>query len=237
MRLMLGGISGHKDIARDTGVLDAAGRLYRGGGRCRSGLHCRGRPNQPRQGTAEIRARPPRFRNVSRQGRSGARTKARPRGNRNTWRHARRPIVSPTWAFIRRSRKAASMWAWLFRWGGSPVPRCAALRRSPASSATAMCASRCGRTCWCPASPQSALASLRQGSLCSGFPPRRVRSAQALSPAPARPVASSRTPTPRSTRWSLPSTWKRDSHWTRRSTSISQGAPTPAPSTISATSA
>ena len=77
----------------------------------------------------------------------------------------------------------------------------------------------------------------RQRSKRSASPPRRTRSAPALSPAPAIPAASSPPPTPSATPRTSRAGAKRASRSTARSTSISPAAIIPARSTISATSA
>ncbi len=64
-RLAIGGITGHKDFARDTGVIVKPARGDRGRRRHRAGVHRPWRPHQPRQGAAQIRARCPRHRRNS----------------------------------------------------------------------------------------------------------------------------------------------------------------------------
>ena len=72
-RLALGGITGHRDFARDTGVDRAARRRDAGRRRDRARLHRARRPHQPQQGAAEIRARRLGLREVPRRGRGEAR--------------------------------------------------------------------------------------------------------------------------------------------------------------------
>ena len=78
-RLCLGGITGHKDFARDTGVLvkpaDATQGRRRGGAR----VHRSRRPHRPHQGAAEIRARRHGRREIPRPAGRKARPQARPR--------------------------------------------------------------------------------------------------------------------------------------------------------------
>ena len=139
-RVVIGGITGHRDLARDVGVVcrpeectavaDAIVRV----------VHRQRRPHRPHQGAAQVRARRPRRREVSRRSRSQARPAADPRrrdGDR------RSPAGRPRRAY-RRPRSGASRTE-LDRLGaaGRPNVRRTNARRGgdrPPTSATAISA-------------------------------------------------------------------------------------------------
>ena len=72
-RLALGGITGHKDFARDTGVIVKPPDATQGRRRDRARLHRAWRSHQPQQGAAEICARRLGLRQISGRGRGKAR--------------------------------------------------------------------------------------------------------------------------------------------------------------------
>ena len=93
-RLALGGITGHQDFARDTGVIVKPEEATQGRRRDRARLHRARRPHQPQQGAAEIRARRLGLREIPRRCRGEARAQAdarrRPRRSRRA-----RPSTAP----------------------------------------------------------------------------------------------------------------------------------------------
>ena len=78
-RLCLGGITGHKDFARDTGVMVKPADATQGGRRGGARVHRSRRPHRPHQGAAQIRARHDGRREISRPDGGKARPQARPR--------------------------------------------------------------------------------------------------------------------------------------------------------------
>ena len=107
-RLCLGGLTGHRSFAGDTGVIvrpaDATIGRRRGGAR----VHRSRRPHRPHQGAAQIRARRRwALRNFSRSWRkSSAASSTAPRPAR--WRRGRRFRAPPISASMRRSRTACT---------------------------------------------------------------------------------------------------------------------------------
>ena len=147
-RLALGGITGHKDFARDTGVIVQAGRGDRGRRRHRPRLHRARRPHQPQQGAAEIRARRLGLREIPGRCRGEARPQARRACRPRPWRRARSfdrlahiGVHPQKQAGPQLDRRRAAG-----RQDDRPS-RCAASPRSRATSATAISASPSGRTC------------------------------------------------------------------------------------------
>ena len=104
-RLALGGITGHKDFARDTGVIVQARRRDQGRRRHRARVHRARRPHQPHQGAAEIRARRVGLREIPR----CCRGKARPASSTRVAAGGDRaaPGVRPRGAYRRARAEAA----------------------------------------------------------------------------------------------------------------------------------
>ena len=191
-RLMLGGITGHKDFARDTGVVvrpadatkvaDAIVRVYIDHGDRTDRNKARLKYVIDRMGIDEGR----------RAGRREARPQARPRARRKRWRRAR-PFDRA--AHIGVHRAEAGRLA-LDRRGaaGRQADRRADARPRrgrAAISATAISASRSGRTCCISGVPTDKVAARRRRrSRRSACPPAPPRSAPAWSPAPAMSAAS-----------------------------------------------
>ena len=103
-KLCLGGITGHRDFARDTGVLVRAERCLHGRGRRGARVHRSRRPHRPHQGATEIRAR---CRAASKNSsawsrKSSAASSIALRPAR--WRRVRRSTARRISAFIRKSR-------------------------------------------------------------------------------------------------------------------------------------
>jgi ferredoxin-nitrite reductase len=88
-RLALGGITGHKDFARDTGVIVKPRRRDQSRRRHRARVHRSRRPHQPQQGAAEIRARRWGFDKFLGAGRGEARPEASRACRRSAVRRAR----------------------------------------------------------------------------------------------------------------------------------------------------
>ena len=94
-RLALGGITGHRDFARDTGVIVQPEDATQGRRRHRARVHRARRPHQPQQGAAQIRARRLGLREIPRRGRGEARAHSSPRvAARGRARRVRRSIAS-----------------------------------------------------------------------------------------------------------------------------------------------
>ena len=75
-RLALGGITGHRDFARDTGVMVKPKDATQGRRRRGARVHRARRPHQPQQGAAEIRARRLGLREIPRRRRGEARLRS-----------------------------------------------------------------------------------------------------------------------------------------------------------------
>ena len=103
-RLMLGGITGHRDFARETGVVVRPADATQGGRRDRARLHRPRRPHRPQQGAAQIRHRPPGHGQGHGAGRGEARPQARP-GRRR--RAGAAPAVRPRRPYRRASRRSS----------------------------------------------------------------------------------------------------------------------------------
>ena len=82
-RLGIGGITGHRDFAKETGDRRQAGGRDEGGGRHRARVHRHRRPHQSPEGAAEIRARLDRRRQVHACRRGKARPQADARAERS----------------------------------------------------------------------------------------------------------------------------------------------------------
>ena len=103
-RLALGGITGHKDLARDTGVIVASVGRHRGGRRDRARLHRPWRPHQPQQVAAEICAGRLGLRDVPGRGRAEARPQAHPPEPHLSSRHVRSMTAWPISASHRQAQ-------------------------------------------------------------------------------------------------------------------------------------
>ena len=77
-RVVIGGITGHRDLARDVGVVCRAGGMHGDRRRDRAGVHRQRRPHRPRQGAAQICARRLGRGEIPRRGRGQARPAAHP---------------------------------------------------------------------------------------------------------------------------------------------------------------
>ena len=105
-RLLLGGITGHQDFARDTGIIVKPAEATHGGGRGGARVHRQWRPHQSCQGAAQICARrmglreipQPRWKNGS----AASSPACRPKPSRRV----RFSTGSPISASTRRSRRA-----------------------------------------------------------------------------------------------------------------------------------
>ncbi len=113
-RLCLGGITGHNDFARDTGVLVKPADATQGGGRGGARVHRARRPHRPHQGAAQIRARRDRHREIPRADRGEARPQVRPRRARRRRAAAR---LQPHRAYRRARAEAGGL-----NWIGVVVP-------------------------------------------------------------------------------------------------------------------
>ena len=136
-RLLLGGITGHKDFARDTGVIVKPAEATSGRRRHGARLHRPRRPHQPRQGAAEIRARRLGLREIPRRGRGEARAQARARAGRGD---RAAPGLRPPRPYRRACAEAGRAQLDRRRAAGRQAhraTRCAASPRSRAISATA----------------------------------------------------------------------------------------------------
>ncbi len=105
-KLTLGGITGHKDFARDTGVIVKPAEATADVGRHRSRLHRERQPHRPQQGAAEIRARCLGFRQVSRCGGRQARPRPHPRSVRGA---GAAPGIRPAGPYRRASAEAGTV--------------------------------------------------------------------------------------------------------------------------------
>ena len=145
-RLMLGGITGHKDFARETGVVvrprdatkvaDAVVRVFIDHGDRTNRNKARLKYVLDRFGIEKFLALV-----EEKLGRKLARVPPR------RWRRGRPSTAPPISACTRRSRRACTGSASCCRSASSPPRRCAGSPASRARSATATSASRSGRTC------------------------------------------------------------------------------------------
>ena len=105
-KLTLGGITGHRDFARDTGAAGAAEGRLRGRRRGGAGLYRSRQPRRSNQGTIEICARRHGRRKVRRTARGKTRPQARPGGARARSNPGRFSIARRTSASMRKNSKA-----------------------------------------------------------------------------------------------------------------------------------
>ena len=136
-RLALGGITGHKDFARDTGILLRTEECIPGRGGRRPRLQRARRPDRPAQGADEVRPRPLGPGEIRRRDREALAVAVRP--------VPARPVRSPTAARPRRPHRlppANGSRAWptsasCSRSGRCRATRCADWPRSPTDTAAA----------------------------------------------------------------------------------------------------
>ena len=157
-RLRLGGITGHKDFARETGVVvkpadatrvaDAVVRVFIDHGDRTNRAKARLKYVLDAWGIDKFLAA------MEEKLGQQARRACRPKRSR----HARPSIAPAMSACMRRSRTGSTGSAWCCRSASSRPTRCAASPRSRAISAMARSASRSGRTSRSPAFPTSAIA-------------------------------------------------------------------------------
>ena len=184
---MLGGITGHRDFARDTGVIVKPRRCDQSRRCRRARVHRARRPHQPQQGAAEIRSRRLGLRQIpdARSRRSSAATLTRLPAE----------AIAPRPAFDRqRPHRRASAEAGTActgsvsccRSASSRPARCAARKDRRMISATATSALRSGRTCLISGvADREDRARRKRQSRRSACRPKRPRSVPASSPAPA----------------------------------------------------